>query len=763
MKNILFTSLLLLISTTIVLADWNESDAAKYIQRPDLTGNGLAVFSRPPSLGGCGPWRDDFLCTETGPITSVHIWAVWQNDELPTDANGNPGPENVKFKVDFLKNVSKDPPYSGDVLWSEWIDNSQFTVREYTYVEDGKWWEGTGDEDELGWIVWQYNLNLEIPGIEPFLQRGTEASPQKYWLSIDPDPDFTFGLLSRDPADGHDGSNPLLPVDAFVPPYPDCDDIYQLEYPYTHPYADQPIDLSFVIVSDPGKLSLKWSQPPIESDPLSQTPEYCGWDEQSYTPYPGAEGLWKLAADDYRCLGTMPVTTVYWWGSYYGWDGNAQLLPTQPIGFHIGFWSNVPADPCGCDFSHPGKMLWKINAAPTRVISQEAGRDIYSGHPPDICYKHTLVLDDSEYFRQADYLEETSDDIFWLSIAAEYEHSDVTYPWGFKTRPWHWMDNAVSIVTEKPVDLGLTLDPTEITPIETLMGGFDVAFALGTDPNWVKWQQPFTGLRTWPHYEDVNSWAWEDREGNLDPSPLLQVCDDWLCRKRTPVTAIVWWGSYIGYKYIACKDVPASPSIKPDYFIIQIRSNELIGTVHVPATVLWEYRAYDYDQVLVGYDKHPLEDPAEPVFRYSVKLPKERWFHQRKVEDVYWLSIIAVYEERKPDYEWGWTNHSHSFGHYAVRGWWVDTANFDWQILEDQTGEGEDMSFMLFTDPTECSCCPEYNFDGVIDLTDLRTFANEWLWMGFPGGYNLSDLDCDGDADFEDYTILASQWLGSCP
>jgi uncharacterized PurR-regulated membrane protein YhhQ (DUF165 family) len=45
MKKLLFTGLFLLISTTLIFADWNEGEAAKWIQRPDLTGNGLAVYA----------------------------------------------------------------------------------------------------------------------------------------------------------------------------------------------------------------------------------------------------------------------------------------------------------------------------------------------------------------------------------------------------------------------------------------------------------------------------------------------------------------------------------------------------------------------------------------------------------------------------------------------------------------------------------------------------------------------------------------------
>lgn len=63
----------------------------------------------------------------------------------------------------------------------------------------------------------------------------------------------------------------------------------------------------------------KWSQPPIEIDPNIPEPIYCGWDEPSYSvkPTPGPT-FWKIAVDDFRCIGNMPITSVHWWGSYKG-------------------------------------------------------------------------------------------------------------------------------------------------------------------------------------------------------------------------------------------------------------------------------------------------------------------------------------------------------------------------------------------------------------------------------------------------------------
>jgi hypothetical protein len=87
---------------------------------------------------------------------------------------------------------------------------------------------------------------------------------------------------------------------------------------------------------------------------------------------------------------------------------------------------------------------------------------------------------------------------------------------------------------------------------------------------------------------------------------------------------------------------------KPDYFWLAIWDDIPAGAdpcyvFSHPNDVIWEYRAYDFDEVLVGYDKYPHGEPNEPVFRYSVRLPHDMWFVQDANDGVYWFSVVAVY------------------------------------------------------------------------------------------------------------------------
>jgi hypothetical protein len=125
--------------------------------------------------------------------------------------------------------------------------------------------------------------------------------------------------------------------------------------------------------------------------------------------------------------------------------------------------------------------------------------------------------------------------------------------------------------------------------------------------------------------------------------------------------------------------------------------------------------------------------PREPVFRYSVRLPKHAWFLQEDVNNIYWFSVVAVYNAgTDPLYDWGWTNHPHFFNDDAVAGTFDPEVGWSWQELYDQTEQSEDMSFILFTRP-ECTLYghPDYL---------------EWLSVGKPDCWCYT-RQCHGDAD----------------
>jgi photosystem II stability/assembly factor-like uncharacterized protein len=184
-----------------------------------------------------------------------------------------------------------------------------------------------------------------------------------------------------------------------------------------------------------------------------------------------------------------------------------------------------------------------------------------------------------------------------------------------------------------------------------------------------------------------------------------------------------------------------------------------------PKEIIWKYETSDYDEVLVGYDKHPHGEPNEPVFRYSVRIPDVNWFSQPDYNGIFWLSVQAIYDMNRPEYDWGWTNHRHVFNDDAVTGntAGVSQGEIDWEELYDQTGASTDMSFILFTDPNECSNCANYNCDAYVNLPDNSDFADDWSWVGPAGGYNNSDLNCDGIVDLKDLSIFCQQWLTYCP
>jgi len=267
--------------------------------------------------------------------------------------------------------------------------------------------------------------------------------------------------------------------------------------------------------------------------------------------------------------------------------------------------------------------------------------------------------------------------IYWLVVDIEPNYATGIGP-GWKTSLDHWNDDAV--YQDQYVNWNALYDPCTG---ETL----DFAFEITTKKEY-----------------DLRA----------------RVADDWRCDNNAPVTAAVWWGSYFGYEYEACMCPWMPAPVKPDYFELTIWDdvpdpNPFDPTDYShPNNVIWKYKAYDYDEVLVGYDKHPLGWPREPVFRYSVRIPEDKWFCQEEPNEVYWFSVLAVYDGNMPNYDWGWTNHEYYYNDNAVTGKLEPDPGgagevLSWYEIFDQSGASADMSFMLFTEP-DCfpSTDPKY-------------------------------------------------------
>jgi len=745
----------------------------KWQQPPDTSDKGMDIrFDRSDGINRT--LADDFLCTSTGPITKVTLWGSWRGDVRCAIKKIHLSIHNDKPDPD-----GPDPGYSepNTLLWSKDFYTADISETIYYPLGNEWWWDPytmataifPGDTQ-----IWQYDI--DIPSSDAFVQLGDPCSPIVYWLDayaeLDPcDPDFPDAMFGWKTSAQHWNDDGVWRDEPFSL-------WHELRYPSGHPSYYDSIDLAFALrtgVSEVNEVQphLKWSQPPIEIDPEAADITYCGWDEKSFNKdYYDPCGPWKIVADDFRCLGTMPITSIHWWGSFFDWEQGGWPHPQNlPVSWRIGFWSNVPAyaPPDNLPYSYPEVLLHVFTVPAARVTMTQVAQDQYYGeYPNDTCYRYSLDLEPNEVFWQNDFNDATQDNIFWLSITAVYNLEQYPYhPWGWKSRPWHWMDDSVTFNLPIEPMPDYVLDPCGVTPIKdpVFNESFDMSFELDTDPNYIKWEQPFTGIRNWAHYEDVNSLF-----NFSEPNDETLVADDWRCLRRTPVTAIVWFGSYIGYGYEACSYPPFMPlPVKPNRFLLKIWTDVPAdpcdpNSYSHPKDPIWQYVASSYDEVFVGYDKYPLGEPNEPVFRYSVRLPDANWFHQPDFNEVFWLSVQAVYDTNLPNYQWGWTNHEHAFNDDAVKGNKdPTTGQWQWQEVFDQEDNSADMSFILFTDPNECSTCPNYNCDSIVNFKDYSDFADNWLASVPPGGYDNSDLNCDGTIDWSDLGIFAQKWLSSCP
>ncbi len=207
---------------------------------------------------------------------------------------------------------------------------------------------------------------------------------------------------------------------------------------------------------------VKWSQPPVQCGPRI----FLGWDERSMRNKP------PLMADDWLCIDKRPVTDIHWWGSFLKW-AKPDKPPQKPVAFHIAIWTDVPKDPNDYkSFSHPGRLVWEHIC--TQYQMQFVGYDkdprkhlgttdptgaVLQPAVHDSCFQFYCKLPQSEWFYQEPG--PCGRNIYWLSIAAIYAQTaaEPLYPWGWKTRPHFFNDDAVRIWSILPNPTGLNWPP----------------------------------------------------------------------------------------------------------------------------------------------------------------------------------------------------------------------------------------------------------------------------------------------------------------
>ncbi|MBN1508582.1 MAG: LamG domain-containing protein [Sedimentisphaerales bacterium] len=534
---------------------------------------------------------------------------------------------------------------------------------------------------------------------------------------------------------------------------------------------------------------LKWSQPPIERDPDSKTPIYCGWDQPAYVTRIAATttATWRLVADDFRCIGDMPVTTIHWWGSYEGWDDEAAPR-RKPDSWRIAFWSNVPAD-SRYQFSRPAKILWLVSVAADRVQEERVGIDQFPHKTTDTTYQYLLELQDREYFKQADFVESaTTDRTFWISITAVYTGlPEPDYPWGWKTRPQSWMDAAVKAeVRRTDLQASVTLDVATVQPITDSQlcqqtASYDMAFELATNPEFIKWEQDFTGIRNWPHYEDEQSLAVESAAGatkwtqkpdtssagmdvdittDMPPTWPDAICgDDFQCKTTGPITGITLWGSWYD-------DTLPSGSAENVKFTLSIREDipaaRSTTGFSMPGRVLWR-KEFSKGQFTVESQEGGNQSYYNPanatceltnhrmVYKYTFKIPSSDAFRQTGTTSqpvVYWLvaQALLIHPPGSVATRFGWKASVDHWNDKAVWGNGAEPFQGSWRELtypreHPSWTRAIDLAFAIETEEAGAG------------LTYRRIVADDWrcrgttpvtgiAWWGSYIGYGYQPCEC---------------------
>jgi len=542
-------------------ADWNPGDPSKWVQLPDLAETGMDVLAVMPYLVA-----DDFECTETGPITEIHVWSSWRHDEIPFMDM----PEGVAFTLTIYEDIPdtlSPNGYSepGDELWIKIYPaySPEFTARVYaSELQEGFMIPPDNYEFPGDWTCWQYNFDINL--IEAFQQQGSPDNPIVYWLSVQAMPeegDRWFGVKTsldhwNDGATWGMSSTPPVAV------------WNELIYPPGHEWHTERIALAFVIVGET-ELDLDWGDAPDPTYPTIAastgashqiiTGVHMGVSvdgEADGQPDPNALGDDNDGNDDEDgvALGApfRPGTTATvditvsqdgYIDAWFDWNADGSWAGEQALTSHYlaaGTTTvpiNVPAS------AAPGRTTF----ARFRY-SLNGGLTEYGYAPDGEVEDYEILIGEGEGYKwlQRPDLDTTGIDVHAVTpfiladdwLCTEPGRVDEIHIWG------SWLGDYLPFgIDGDPLAVEFTLSIHKDIPAEESETGYSM-------PGDVLWIHQFPGGQF-----DAQIEAWGIEEGWLEPPELYQFPADWTCwhytftlaqdeafhQTGTPDEPIVYW------------------------------------------------------------------------------------------------------------------------------------------------------------------------------------------------------------------------------
>lgn len=701
-----------MVSTTL-RADWNEGGPHKmhHPQLPDA--NGWDVFCWPSQK-----IADDFLCREDGPITNIHLWVSWWNDQIGVITSIHLSIHSDIPMGPAGYSIPNNPP-----LWTVDI-TKDFSVRWYGEGQQG-WLEPPDYFQPVNHTnIWQINIT-NIP--DPFIQ----TSGTVYWLDVGIG--TMGGFVGWKTSTNHWNDDAVFETTMFPWSWGEL----------TNPMPPfESLDMAFVIdggeppepVAKPE--CPKWIQPP-DCD--------IGVDIESWAMQSGGAGT-PIVADDWLCDG-RPITAIRWWGSYIGWQTNTdESLPPpagqRPVAFLVTWYTDVPSNAFG--YSEPGGVITS-NVYPLAPFQSNwtgwVVEDTY-------CVSRLTFIDTNVYEHEYSYYLQLTNDwnekeprVYWLSVQAVYIAMP-EYRWGWKTTPvvWNWNDDAVIFmgaqawtnITYPPFGWGyVTNHPYKGQSV-------DMSFELLTDicpARCKKWQQPpdmITG-------QDMPTWTIGTNIG-----PFLRA-DDFVSDGR-PITDIHWWGSYLewwhDYSFSETNPCPVPGGAnRPIGFTLSWHEHD--GANCMPGALITNlfvaisncHETY-YGSVTQFWRPGLFEHEFQYYADFLDEGVDRSWYETNGVH--YWLNIQAVFSTNyspgmSPHGGWGWkiapnTQECLSAVSYDGGGSWRnDVVDTNVPPIHPRGSDNFDLAFELTTTNVPW----QSNTLVLVGFTNMGVaivYSNAYLW-----------------------------------